>query len=91
MSVVALQVTDLATAHLGKSIKINGFGAAVSQNIVIEIISPEGEQIQELTVTSTGAGDFSTIWLVSKDTPPGTYTIKVRDAFDSVETTIDLE
>jgi len=88
MSVV---VTNLEKSFQVTLVTIKGFGASVSHTVVIEITSSEGEKIEKLTVFSTGVGDFSTIWLVDKETPPGTYTIKASDALDSAETTFELE
>ncbi len=88
MSVV---VTNVEKGVYGKLVTINGFGAAVKHTVVIEITSSEGEMIDELRIFSTGVGDFSTIWIVPKDTPPGTYTIKAASVNDSAETTLVLE
>ncbi len=88
MSVI---VTNVEKGVYGTLVTINGFGAAVSHAIVIEITSSEGEEIDELRFSSTKDGDFSTIWIVPKDTPPGTYTIKATSVNDIAETTLDLE
>ena len=88
MSVV---VTNVEKSYLGTLVLIKGFGAAISQSVVIEITSSEGEVIDELRFSSTGIGDFSTIWKVPEDTPPGTYTIKATSVNDSAETTLVLE
>jgi len=88
MSVV---VTDVTKGVYGKLVTINGFGAEVNRTIVIEITSSEGEMIDELKFSSTKDGDFSTIWIVPKDTSPGTYTIKASDGSGSAETTFELE
>ena len=88
MSVI---VTNVEKGVYGTLVTINGFGASITQAIVIEITSSEGEMIDELRFSSTGVGDFSTIWIVPKDTPPGTYTIKATSVNDSAETTLVLE
>jgi len=88
MSVV---VTNVLKSFQGTLVTINGFGAAVTQTVVIEITSSEGEMIDELRFSSTGTGDFSTIWIIPEDTPPGTYTIKATSLNDSAETTFELE
>jgi len=75
----------------GKIVTLKGYGAAVSQGIIITIFSEDGEEITKLSIFSTGAGDFSTIWLVQNDIPPGTYTIKAKDAIDETEITFLLE
>jgi len=88
MSVV---VTNVEKSFQGTLVTIKGYGAGVSHTVIIEIISSEGEEIDELRIFSTGIGDFATIWLVGKETPLGTYTLKASDAFDSAETTFKLE
>ena len=75
----------------GDIVTVKGYGAAVSQQIIITIFSENNEEITELSIFSTGEGDFSTIWLVDNQIAPGTYTIKAKDALDEGETTIVLE
>ena len=58
---------------------------------MIEITSSDGEMIDELRFSSKSSGEFSTIWSVPKDTPPGTYTIKATSVNESAETTLVLE
>ena len=75
----------------GDIITIKGYGAAVSQQVFLTIFSEDDEEITQLSIFSTGQGDFSTIWLVDSQIAPGTYTIKAKDALDEAETTIVLE
>ncbi len=88
MSVV---VTDVEKSFQGTLVTINGFGASIKNTVVIEIMSSEGEIIDELRIFSTKDGDFGTIWIIPKETPPGTYTIKATSLNDIAETTLDLE
>jgi len=75
----------------GDIVTIKGYGAAISQQIIITIISEDDEEITELSIFSTGEGEFSTIWLVDNQIAPGTYTIKAKDALDETEITFVLE
>jgi len=84
-------VTNVEKSFLGTLVLIKGFGAAPSQTVVIEVISSNCVVIDELRFSSTGVGDFSTIWKVPEDTPPGTYTIKATSLNDIAETTFNLE
>jgi len=88
---LSVSVTNILKSFQGTLVTINGFGAAVTQTVVIVITSSEGEVIDELRFSSTGIGEFSTIWIVPEDTPPGTYTIIASDPFNSATTTFDLE
>jgi len=57
-------------------------GAA--QGVVIEILSQTQELIGHLEFVATDAGLVALPWPVPNDTPAGNYTIKVKDAFNSV-------
>ena len=86
MSVI---VTNVEKSFQGTLVTINGFGAVGT--VVIEITSSEGEMMPELRFSSKSSGEFSTIWSVPKDTPPGTYTIKATSVNESAENTFELE
>ena len=73
----------------GKTINIHVFGA--SQTTEIEIVSEDGEIIEELSFPASGDGEINQPWIIPKDTEPGTYTIKVSDAINSAETTFEIQ
>lgn len=75
----------------GDIVTLKGYGAAVSQQVIITIISQDDEEVAELSIFSTGDGDFSTIWLADSEVLPGTYTIIAKDAIDEAETTFEFE
>ncbi len=75
----------------GDIVTLKGSGAAPSQGIIITIFSEDNEEIVELSIFSTGGGEFSTIWLVDNSLAPGTYTIIARDVFNKAQTTVVLE
>ncbi|HSG84617.1 MAG TPA: biofilm-associated protein, partial [Nitrosopumilus sp.] len=73
----------------GKTVNIHVFGA--SQTVEIEIIAEDGEVIQELSFPASGDGEINQPWIIPKDTEPGTYTIKVSDAYNNAETTFEIQ
>jgi hypothetical protein len=87
---MTIYVDSVVPSTGGKIITLKGYGAAVSQLVVITIFSETDEEITELTIVTTGVGDFSTIWLADNKIPPGTYTIKAVDALNEAETTVVL-
>ncbi len=74
---------------VGKIIKIKVLGA--TQSVVIEIFSQTQELVGHLEFVATDAGLVALPWPVPNDTPAGNYTIKVKDAFNSAETSFVLE
>lgn len=70
-----------------KTIKVNGG----QQTVTIEIFAADGEIIDELSFPASKQGEIKQPWIIPKDTEPGTYTIKVSDAFNSAESTFQIE
>ena len=58
------------------------------QTVEIEIIDETGKIIEKLEFPASGQGQVNQPWRIPDDTESGTYTIKVSDAFNSVETDI---
>lgn len=88
---MVIYVDSVMPSTGGKIVTLKGYGAAVSQLVVITVFSETDEEITELTIVSTGVGDFSTIWLVDNNIHPGTYTIKSVDSLSEAETTVLLK
>ena len=88
---MVIYVDSVVPSSGGKIVTLKGYGAAVSQLVVITVFSETDEEITELTIVSTGVGDFSTIWLADNNIPPGTYTIKAVDSLSEAETTVLLQ
>jgi hypothetical protein len=88
---MVIYVDSVMPSNGGKIVTLKGYGAAVSQLVVITVFSETDEEITELTIVSTGVGDFSTIWLADNNIPPGTYTIKSVDSLSEAETTVLLK
>jgi hypothetical protein len=88
---IVIFVDSVVPSSSGKIVTLKGYGAAVTQQILITIFSEDDKEIVELRIFSTGVGDFSTIWLLDRDISPGTYTIKAKDALNETEITFLLE
>lgn len=88
---MTIYVDSVVQSTGGKIVTLKGYGAAVSQLVIITIFSEDDEEITELTIVSTKVGDFSTIWVADKTIPPGTYTIKAVDSHDEADTTLLLK
>ena len=59
--------------------------------VVIEIIAEDGEIIEELSFPASNEGEINQPWIIPRETEPGTYTIKVADAFNDAETTFEIQ
>ena len=73
----------------GKTINIHVYGAA--QTVEMEIVAQDGEIIENLSFPASKTGEINQPWIVPQDTEPGVYTIKVKDAFNSAETTYKIQ
>ncbi len=73
----------------GKTINIHVMGA--KQNVTIEIISEDGEIIEELSFPASTEGEINQPWVIPKDTEPGTYTIRTSDAFNIAEKEFEIK
>ena len=74
----------------GKTISIKVINAI--QSVQIEIISPNGNVIGTLpSFPVSSQGKRETTWIIPEDTPPGTYTIKVKDTQNTAQTTFDIK
>ncbi len=74
---------------VGKTITIKVIGA--EQTVSIEIIAEDGEIIETLSFPASSQGEINQPWIIPKETEPGIYTVKVKDAHDTAETTFELE
>jgi len=88
---MSVSVIGIETLPQGKFVRISGYGAQISQSVLIEIFSPDETQLDEIKTTSTNAGEFSTLWQIPVDFEPGTYIVKVHDSINEAETTLDFE
>jgi len=74
---------------VGKSIMIKVTGA--QQTVEIEIIAEDGEIIDTLSFVASGQGEIKLPWLIPKETEPGIYIFRGTDAFDSTETSFEIQ
>jgi hypothetical protein len=75
---------------IGKAVLIKVTGA--SQTVHIEIIAEDNEVIDDsLKCIATSGASCEVPWIIPKETEPGTYTVNATDAFDSAETTFELQ
>jgi len=74
---------------VGELLKMS-IAASKKTSIIIEIMDGEGNQIQQLTCSTTKEFKCETFWSVPKDTIPGVYIIKAHDSISSSETTFQI-
>jgi len=74
---------------IGKILTIKVTGAVGT--VEIEIIAEDGEIIETFSVPASSEGEINLPWIIPKDTEPGIYTFKATDAFDSAETTFEID
>jgi archaellum component FlaF (FlaF/FlaG flagellin family) len=74
---------------VGKTVTIKVLGA--KQVVKIEIISDEGEIIEELSFPASAEGKLIQPWIIPPGTEPGTYTVIAKDAFNTSETTFEVK
>jgi len=84
-------VESIVPSAAGKIVTISGTGAQSSQNVIINIFASDGQEIEELTVRSTGDGRFEIPWIAPNDLPPGTYIITAKDSLGQAQTSFVLE
>ncbi len=95
---VITSIEEGLVVTVNQGIEIPGYGKSIDikvinaiQAVQIEIIASNGEIIKELSFPATSKGEVKLPWIIPKDTSPGTYTIKVKDAQNTAETTFDIE
>jgi len=83
---------------VNQGIEIPGFGKSINikvinavQTVQIEITTSDGETIETLSFPASGSGEVKQPWFIPKGITPGTYTVKVKDAKDTAETTFDVK
>ncbi|MDX1441070.1 MAG: biofilm-associated protein [Nitrosopumilaceae archaeon] len=74
---------------VGKIVTIRVLGA--EQLVVIEVLSDEGEIIEELRFPASDEGKVIQPWIIPPDIEPGEYTFTAKDAFNSAKTTYQLK
>ena len=74
---------------VGKTVEISVLGA--EQLVRIEIVSDDGEVIENLAFPASDQGKVIQPWIIPPGAEPGIYTFKARDAFDEAETTYEVK
>lgn len=79
-------------------IEISGYGKSLNikvinaqQTVEMVIINSDGRIIETLSFPSNKAGEIKQPWFIPKGTIPGTYTIKVTDAYNTAESTFSIK
>ncbi len=88
---IVIFVDGILPSSTGKIVTLKGYGAAITQQVIITIFSDDDVEIIELSIFSTGVGVFSTIWLADKNIPTGTYKIKAKDSLTETDISFLLE
>ena len=81
--------TNKSSYNNGEVVTIRGQGAQ-SYSISIQITSSSGKEVAKVSAFKTGAGDFSTPWIVPNGLEHGTYTITASDSSQTAQTTITI-
>ena len=97
------KIEVLATTYEGMQIsveegmEIQGFKKAIvikvtgAQQTVEIKIGKDGKIIENLSFPASSQGEINQPWGIPPGTEPGVYTVNATDAFDSAETTFELE
>ena len=81
---MSITISDgIQIAGMGKTIQI--FIENARNSVEITITSEDGTVIEELAFPASKEGVINQPWAIPKDLTPGTYILKVKDAFSSAE------
>ncbi len=98
------KIEVLATTYEGMQVsveegtEIHGFKETIiikvtgaQQTVEIKITGKDGEIVETLSFPASRQGEINQPWGIPLGTEPGVYTVSATDAFDSAETTFELE
>jgi len=95
---IMTSVEEGLTVTVSQGMEIPGFGKSINikvvnaiQTVQIEILTSDGKIIETLSFPASGNGEVKQPWFIPKGTVPGTYTVKVKDAQNTAETTFDIK
>ena len=80
---------DIDIPGFGKNIKIT-LTADHKTSIITEIINQQGDVIDKLNCNTTSEFKCQLIWTITKEIPPGTYTVRSYDSLTEVEKTFEV-
>ena len=95
---IMTSVEEGLTVTVSQGMEIPGFGKSINIKVVnaiqmvqIKILTSDGKIIETLSFPASGNGEVKQPWFIPKGTVPGTYTVKVKDAQNTAETTFDIK
>jgi hypothetical protein len=68
---------------------VNGFGAKGGK-VFFDILGFDNSTIAKFESPITDSGNFQGLWKIPAEIEPGTYILKAKDSFKTVETTINI-
>ena len=82
---------DKASYNVNEYVTISGLGGNAGSTITIKIFNSEQVEINELNVTATSSGEFSTLWLIPADLLASEYELTVDDgkSNDTIKFTVN--
>jgi hypothetical protein len=80
---------DKESYRSGDIITVNGFGAKGGK-VFFDILGFDNSTIAKFESPITDSGNFQGLWNVPAGIEPGTYILKAKDSFKTVETTLDI-
>ena len=86
---IASPVVAEADAEVDITVEVATEVETTSDEENLEVVE-DGEIIDTLTLQASKAGEINLPWYIPEDTVPGTYTIKVSDAFDTIEKQFEI-
>ena len=81
---------DKSEYDMGDTMTISGKGSRMSATVTIKIFDFEGIKIDELNITATSAGEYTTIWQVPRDLKSGNYELSVDDGSVNISTNFEI-
>lgn len=95
---ISTSIEEGLSVNVSQGIEIPGSGKTINikvvnaiQTVQIEIITSEGKTIETLSFPASGNGEVKQPWIIPRDTLPGTYTVKVKDAQGTAQTTFEVK
>ena len=95
---VITSIEEGLVVTVNQGIEIPGFGKSIDikvvnavQTVQIEITSSNGNVIETLSFPPNSKGEVKQPWFIPQGTASGTYTVKVKDAKNTAQTTFDIK
>ena len=95
---VITSIEEGLVVTVNQGVEIPGFGKSIDikvvnavQTVQIEITSSNGNVIETLSFPPNSKGEVKQPWFIPQGTASGTYTVKVKDAKNTAQTTFDIK